>query len=72
MVLLFTAAMVALIALMFRHYKIKSSPECKERVKSMKEKVFYNALIRFAFLSAMKLNLGAMLNFEEFSNYGFG
>ena len=44
--------------------RCKLSEKGKERVKSLKQKIFWNPLIRYTMLSAIKLNISAMIIFR--------
>lgn len=66
LVLLLIILITTVVIFFVRRSSRQCSSKCKERATSLKDKVFYNAMIRFAFVSALKLNLSAMVAMQEF------
>ena len=52
--------------------RIKFPNKCVQKFNDLKNKVFYNALIRYAFLNSLKINMIAQFYFKVFQEDSLG
>mmetsp|Transcript_20732 Transcript_20732/g.25371 ORF Transcript_20732/g.25371 Transcript_20732/m.25371 type:complete len:301 (-) Transcript_20732:1007-1909(-) len=62
--LVFVLIIIMLVAVIVISRRVKFSDKCRERVKKLKQKVFYNPIIRYLLLNSLKLNMSGLIVFK--------
>ena len=63
--LAFLALILILVVLIQLKRRIKLSDKTKARIKKVKEKIFYNPIVRYLLLNSLKLNFAAFIVFKK-------
>ena len=63
--MIFLAFIALMILLIILKRKIKLSDKSKERINNLRKKVFFNPIIRYLLLNALKLNFSAFIVFKK-------
>lgn len=59
--ILFIVAIALCAALFYCARRLQFPPKIKSRIMDLKQKVFFNPMVRYVYLNFLKLNMGAMV-----------